>query len=612
VRKKQALELEKEKVEQQREAAALKHELLRDSEAEALAKAVQNSADADAVEAIVSEILHRRHAQELRDLREQIAIETGIAVEQEQMELQQDFDDRMEQLQGLHEQEVLALERDATNASPAEMQTLRSQLRAFQEAQVHELQNELELRLSQLPGQVRAAMTIKENDARIRLKERQYREYINALRDLAPEVAQTSTRAAEKAAELDEYREMLEKEQHEEQERLAREQAAFQEEQEQLLKVALADLEAEWQTEQEEFERKRREEQEERRKRQQEDAEAHRRQRRALFEKHTQERVGRPEDALNRLEKQQEQLHRMWNAEKNRQDKDFREKYNQRKRNLQRKRQAQASKDSTAEKPSAVQSALQRSRSSALITVDGAEKSPVASGAAASGQASSMHSNTGGLLQVPSTGGAPVVTTAEDDNAITGATLRLHVQQSTLLTRLQKVSATLSHMERRSVTSADADLPFTKTAPVVPQGTLSAAELVCWRLTMLVLGLVKEGDFDLIITQGMTEEMVATCHSHLYTRSFRVEATRLLVRREWMAEYSTCLPALLHMVAHCLCRAADDTLEYHEAHVRAVNACLQVLLRNSMSPDKLSRLQAQLSEAKDVSAREQILRAELV
>ena len=536
-REKQELERARERSEQQKEMQALRQDQMRGTEQLAIVRAVKEVATAEEADDVIAQVLHKRHVQELVDLRDMFDTEMALALATAKGELDKELMTRHEVMEADNQLELDALEAEAATASPEDMRSLRRQLGNAHAAALADLAAESEVRRRELPGRVQAETDIRLSEAQLRVKERHYREYVQALRDLAPEAHANSERAAAKAAELDVFRESLEQQQHDDEERQHRDAKAFKEEQEVLLQSTLQALEEGFSSEEAEMTRRRQAEQADSQKRMKEQEEAHRQQRRELFEKHKSERVDKAKENIDQVRKQQEQMNRMMDADRARQEKEFREKLLARKRKAQRTKDEKRLQTRAGGVTNALETAVYKPPTVASLPLV-VEEAEFPSRFSSRAESEASINEPSELEQV-----------GEHLNA---AVLQEHLQSSMLLQRIKRLQTSLRHGSDAQAHPLDKQLTRGMEAVAVTPEARSAAEAAC---LMIGQQLITSLDLAVLPEIRLASEVPSkTQVAHRQVRGFAgsvfVASDNVVwIRREWFCDLQVMLPMLLHVLA---------------------------------------------------------------
>jgi hypothetical protein len=295
--------------------------MLRETEESQLSSVVATGDHPRKAEAVAA-LLSRRHDEEMAGLCTSSDCDLQIALQNAFLALEKEYEERLASV--VIERSSLAMEinNDINGDAAATAAACLDEEERLRRTQLAELEAEMDIRRAEIPLRVRARHQVKRDEARLRLKEQQYREYLAALFD-AEASSDSSLVAEEKASELQTLRQRLEEQRRQQEFDLQKAESAFREEQEQALAMALSSLESDWEKEEAELRRRRDNDIQEQKLRQHQHEEMYRQQRRELFEKHTRDRVGRAEDHISRLTAQQEQFDRLMEADKQRQTKTF-------------------------------------------------------------------------------------------------------------------------------------------------------------------------------------------------------------------------------------------------------------------------------------------------
>eukprot|EP00111_Clytia_hemisphaerica_P004694 TCONS_00013482-protein len=222
-------EMAKELLEQKKELADAERNALKEAEREAMLDAIRENG-AEATEYIVKKILEQRQAKELADLEKMYGEERKVVLDGLLSDLTNKHINEKDELRAKQEQQIKDLQNE--DLSPDERQQRRGQLFNEQQLEMSQLERKQLAEKKALQKDALSDWELRYAQAKLELKEKHYKEYADYLSDLSPEQAtdhNSSIRQAQDAArELEEVREKLEEQKHENEARLKKEMEAFE------------------------------------------------------------------------------------------------------------------------------------------------------------------------------------------------------------------------------------------------------------------------------------------------------------------------------------------------------------------------------------------------
>jgi hypothetical protein len=214
LQRRQESEKQRELAEQSKEKAELRSKLTRAAERAALLSGLQNSSGSQA-EKVIERVLEQRHQRESRELQEQYELEKRVKVGEALRALEERAQRDREAMMVRHAAEFQQLMALMSDLGPSEAEERRGELVARQAVEASRLEDDMFGERRRIEHQVQAELDMRYAHRRLELREAQYQEFAEAMRELTPHLAVGNSKPeeAEKAAkELETYRLQLEKE----------------------------------------------------------------------------------------------------------------------------------------------------------------------------------------------------------------------------------------------------------------------------------------------------------------------------------------------------------------------------------------------------------------
>ena len=246
-RQQQDVELRREQQEQKRELADLVRAQTQEAEKRVIVNALQTASVTETPESVIRRVLEQRHCREAFDLETQFNEERRVAMDEAVTRTREAHDHLVEAHAEEHDRELARLMEQVGALDAAGMEVRRTGIVARHAESLEELTAALTAKEAAARADVNAALDVQYAHARLHLREQQYQEYAEALRDFVPDdasAAEQSGRAAAAAKGLERKRVALEEVRLSQQAGMEREKTEFEQQQQVLMEEDLAALEA--------------------------------------------------------------------------------------------------------------------------------------------------------------------------------------------------------------------------------------------------------------------------------------------------------------------------------------------------------------------------------
>eukprot|EP01135_Chromosphaera_perkinsii_P006890 Nk52_evm45s621 gene=Nk52_evmTU45s621 len=248
LKRRQELDKHKEELQQDKELTEMKTEKLKELEREAIIEGIQSN-DKDKASDVIHKILEQRHKREQAELEKQYQKEKNITVEDALLKLSARHEDEREKLAVKHSEELRNLMANLESMTDDDLEAARIDLINRQQVEEGRLEKELANEKKNLSRDAVTELDLKYAHERLRLKENQYLEFSETLKEFTPEQALSNqalldaTAAEETARELELLRSKLGAEKEEQEKQLQEEKAKFEEEERLRLEAELNNFE---------------------------------------------------------------------------------------------------------------------------------------------------------------------------------------------------------------------------------------------------------------------------------------------------------------------------------------------------------------------------------
>ncbi|CAK8677709.1 unnamed protein product [Clavelina lepadiformis] len=248
LRHRQEIEKQREQVEQRKEMAQVQVKTAKDAERVAIIEGIEKHG-ASSSERVIQKVLEKRQAQELKNLEEEFALKKKMLIDEALRLIGEQYQNERETLLSKHEAELLKLENERLPAE--EFAKRKEELLKLQQDQLKELDRNHERTCKDIEESTTAQWKLDYAQAKLKLKEKHYQEFAEALRELAPSGSQQrSAEEAELSAKrLEETKDRLEQERSVAEKELARERQDLEEEEKRRIAAAMEEFGKELETE---------------------------------------------------------------------------------------------------------------------------------------------------------------------------------------------------------------------------------------------------------------------------------------------------------------------------------------------------------------------------
>merc|ERR1712183_52745 len=195
------------------------------------------------IQAIVQEVLEKRHKQESENLIEENKMQRKLSLHESMQKLKSDHENERQKMISRHEAQLSELE--GKNYSRNEFIKRKHQLELKQNEEIKQMEKKQLREIENLKNDFEQKYEIKLASDKLKLKEAHYKEYVNAIKEFSSNSSMKDNLSDKKIDKINQLKLKLEKERAEEEAKMAEEMTQIEKEEEAKMQKELIKLEQE-------------------------------------------------------------------------------------------------------------------------------------------------------------------------------------------------------------------------------------------------------------------------------------------------------------------------------------------------------------------------------